>query len=693
MSDKYCILQDDQKDCGVCSLLSIIKYYNGNVSKEYLRELTKTTNSGVNAINILRTARELGFEAYGLKGKIKNLKKELLPVIAHISIDKKYNHFVVIYKIDLKKDKILVMDPARGYIFFSFSNFMNLTTNYYIVLKPKQSIPKIIINNNFFDDVINILSKYKIIGIIILFLSLFYTLLNIFNSYNFKLLFNELNMISSNNIFTIFVILFSLIIIKYIVNLFRQFLLNNLSFFLDNHLVNKIYHHIINLPYLYFKNHTNGDLLTRINDLGNLKDLLSNFIIGVFVDLILAIAIFIVMINLNFSLSLIIIIILFLYVNITVLGNKLLKNNIRENYQESSSVNNYLVETLASFETIKNLSLQKYICKRFYNKYTNFNNNKKEIIKKMSYLNFFKNSILTVGNLLILYQGALIIKEGNFSINSLITFITLSNYLIEPIKNILDLSLLYQNTKESVKRVKEIYNIPQEKILYNENTNIRYLQGRIDISNVSYSYNGVDYVLNNLSLEIKEGNKVLVCSESGSGKSTLIKLLIKYLDNNYTGNITIDGFDLKKIDIYSLRNNICYISQNEYLYTDTVYENITLGRKIPYKKFLELAKNLYIDEIVSKSSLGFNYLIENNGENISGGEKGRILIARSLIGYSNIYIYDETFSSLDINKERNILKYLFSIYKDKTFIIVSHRKSNMDLFNQIIEFGGERKNG
>ena len=124
MSDKYCVLQDDSKDCGVCSLLSIIKYYHGNVSKEYLRELTKTTKDGVSALNILLASRELGFEAYGIKGKLKDLHKEILPVIAHVIVNKKYPHFVVVYKIDYKKDQILVMDPAIGYSTYTFSNFL-----------------------------------------------------------------------------------------------------------------------------------------------------------------------------------------------------------------------------------------------------------------------------------------------------------------------------------------------------------------------------------------------------------------------------------------------------------------------------------------------------------------------------------------------------------------------------------------
>ena len=181
--------------------------------------------------------------------------------------------------------------------------------------------------------------------------------------------------------------------------------------------------------------------------------------------------------------------------------------------------------------------------------------------------------------------------------------------------------------------------------------------------------------------------KYIILGQPRSGKSTLVKLLIKYLDNNYNGEIIVGGYDLKKIDIFSLRNNICYVSQNEYLYTDSVYENITLGRKIKYKNFLDITSNLFIDEIVKNSTLGFNYLIENNGENISGGERKRIIIARSLLQQANIYIYDESFSEIDVERERKILKYLFNKYSNKTFIIISHRFSNEELFNKKIRVG------
>ena len=679
MSDKYCVLQDDAKDCGVCSLLSIIKYYDGNVSREYLRELTNTTSDGVSALNLLKSSRELGFESYGIKGKLSDLNNQILPAIAHVIIDKKFPHFVVVYYINFKKNQVLIMDPAHGFLTYSINDFINISTNYYLVMKPKRKIVYLPNNNNYIDKIKNIVVNYKLVLINVVFTSLFYMIFCIIESYQFKLFYEE------SDIQIILFLLIIFILIRYFLSYLRNSLINMFNIKLDKTLIKDAFYHIINLPYLYYRNHTNGDLLTRINDLGNIKSLFSNLFVSIFVDLLLAIIVLVFMIKISLTLSLIIFVSLILYGLVVLIDEKKLKKLIYKNYKEVAIVNNYLVETLTSFETIKNNSLQKYVYKIFSQKYNSYSDNSLLLLKCINIESFFKSIFISIGNLLVVYLGIKMIENNSIKLSSLISFISLSNYLEEPIKNILNLHVEYQNVKESIKRIREIYQIPKEKFT---NNGIDYLTGSINILNLSYSYNGFYNIISNTSFSIEEGEKVLLSGPSGCGKSTLIKLLIKYLDNNYKGNITIGGYDLKDIDIFSLRNNICFISQNEYLYTDSVYENITLGKRVKYSEFLNIAKNTYVDEIVHNSVLGFNYVIENNGENISGGERARIIIARALFKKASIYIFDETFNEIDINKERKILEYIFKIYPSKTIIIISHRLSNKDLFDKTIIMKG-----
>ena len=684
MSDKYCVLQDDTKDCGVSCLLSIIKYYGGYVPKEYLKELTKTNKNGVNALNLVRAARKIGFDSYGIKGRLKDIKQEYLPIIAHVLIEKKYQHFAVIYKIDKKNNRLLIMDPSKGYNYLSLKDFINVSTNYYILLKVKQLIPKLEENKNIISLIMVFLKKYQVVLYSIILISFFYTFFNIITSYNFQLLFNSLNINHDLKIISLFLIF--IIIFKTFLNYFRGNLINYVNYLLDNTLVKEAFYHIINLPYLYYKNHTNGDLMTRINDLGNIKEMISGLIVSLFVDVSLAVTIIFFMFSIDKVLSVITIISLTIYIIITVISNKVLQKGIKDSLFLTSGVNNYIVESLSSFETIKNLSIQKHIFNNFSEKYHNLNLINMQLIRKMNKENIFKNLVLSISNFLVIYYGILSIQNNSLTVVSLVTYLTLLNYLVEPIKNILDMQLNYLSCKESIRRIKEVFKIPEEKLTLTDKT-LKDISGQIDIMHLSYSYDGTNEVIKDVSLCIMKGEKVLIYGDSGCGKSTLMQILTRYLSNEYQGDITIGGYDLKDLDLYTLRNSICYVSQNEYLYTDSIYNNVTLGRKIKYKDFLNMAKNLLLDNIIKNTSSSYNYLIENNGENISGGEKERIIIARCLLKKANIYIFDESFSALDIEMERKILNYIFMLHQDKTIIVISHRKSNCDLYNQKIRAG------
>lgn len=679
MSDKYCVLQDDTKDCGVCSLLSIIRYYKGNASKEYLRELTNTTSEGVSALNLLKSLRELGFESYGIKSTLSDLNNKVLPVIAHVVMDKKYPHFVVVYNIDFNKKQVLIMDPACGFNIYKIDDFNKISTNYFLIMKPKKRIPNLVNNNDFMVKVKNLVIEYKSVFMTIILISVIYMIFSILESYQFKLLYED------SDISIVFTSLIIFVLIKCSVFYLRSNLINIFNTVLDKTLIKDAFYHIINLPYLYYRNHTNGDLLTRINDLANIKELLSKMFVCMIVDLTLALVVLVFMFKISFVLSIITITSLLLYGLVVLFNERGLKKLIRNNYKEAAIVNNYLVESLTSFETIKNFSLQKYVYKRFVQKYSMYRDNCLYLVKRIAVENYFKSFFLSIGNLLVIYFGIKMLND-TLLLSSFISYISLSNYLIEPIKNAFDLHVEYQNVKESINRIKEVYNIPCEKLI-NDKCSIDYLTGSISVINVSYSYNGIDKVINNVSFDVEEGEKVLISGLSGCGKSTLVKLLIKYLDNNYEGEIAIGGYDLKHIDVLSLRKNICYVSQNEYLYTDSVYENITLGKKIKYSELLDVCKNLFVNEIVSNSSIGYNYVIENNGENISGGEKARIIIARAILQKANIYIFDESFNEVNISMERKMLEYIFGLYPTKTFLVISHRFSNEDLFDKKIIIG------
>ena len=683
MRDKIIVMQDDLKDCGVSCLLSIIRYYDGDATKEYLREITKTTKDGVSAYYLIQASREIGFDSYGVSGDIKNINSSNLPVIAHIIINKSYQHFVVIYKIDLKKKIIVIMDPNYGFRKISLSEWQEISTNNYIFLKPKKVIPKLVNKKSLLEIIKPFIIKYQYVLLIIILLSIIYTIINIISSYSFKLLLDEINIESIDNIKKVFYILIGIIFVKKLTSFFRNNLINYLNHQLDKTLFNDIYCHIINLPYLYYKNRTTGDIVTRINDLSNVKDLISHLFITILIDAMLLIFVLIILFKISILLTLVAIVTMFLYFLVMLMFSHIIYQKIRTSYQQASIVNSHVIESISMVDTIKSLSLQNNVCYDLEKKYLKLNENNESLGKVVNCETFFKNLIFYLGNLLIIYLGILEIKENNLTITLLITYINLLNYFTDPIKNIIDLSLVYKNAKESLRRVLELYQVPKENISYEKKYHLDKLNGNISIKNVSYSYNGINKIIDNVSLEIKSHEKVLIYGDSGSGKSTLMKLLVKYYDG-YRGVIELDGYNLQTFNLFDIRNKICYVSQKENLFTDSIYNNIVLNRNISYDTFLDICKLTFVNELVESKSLNYNYLLEENGFNLSGGERQKIILARTLLQQADIYIFDEALNAIDIKKERLILKNIFNLLKDKTVIVVSHRFNNNDLFDKKI---------
>lgn len=162
---------------------------------------------------------------------------------------------------------------------------------------------------------------------------------------------------------------------------------------------------------------------------------------------------------------------------------------------------------------------------------------------------------------------------------------------------------------------------------------------------------------------------------------------MKYININ-NGYVSIEGKDINKYNLSDLRNNICHVSQNEIVFTDSIYNNVILDEE-NFQKYNEISNLCLLKEVYKNNILAYDMLLEEDGFNISGGERQRIILARALYQNKNIYILDESLSEVDIHKEREILKNIFNNYKDKTFIVISHRFDNNDLFDRKIEI----KNG
>lgn len=359
------------------------------------------------------------------------------------------------------------------------------------------------------------------------------------------------------------------------------------------------------------------------------------------------------------------------------------KSRIRKIQEKYSLVNSHLIESINGYETIKSLSLQNIFQNKLENKYSDYLNENYRINNHYNLQQLFKNLINEIGILIILFVGYLNVLDGKLSFGELITYNSLLIYFLGPIKNILELEPLIKYANSSYKRVNELLDIKREILTIDNKYTGTKIKGDIVFKNFDYILNDKTTILKDINLNIKQGEKVIIVGMSGCGKSTLLKSILRYskVERN---KIFINNKDINDYNLKELRNNIVYVSQNEMLFTDSIINNIRIKKNIDFDNFLKLANLLEIDKICNKRYLGYDTLLEENGFNISGGERNRIILSRALTIDSNICLFDEALNELDVNMERRILKKFFEISKNKTVIVVSHRLLNIDLFDKII---------
>ena len=666
------VLQTDLRDCGVSCLMSILNFYGGFARREYLREITKTTRDGVSVYSLVSCAPMLGFEGIAVRGRVENIKNKL-PVIAHVVEEKGICHFVVVYEIS--NNKIKVMDPSFGFKTYTISEWNKLTTNIYVIYKPKNNILKQESDKTFLKTIFPILNKYKLAFITIICFSLIYIVSSLIISYGFKYLID----FNISKIKYLLILLILILVLKELTNLFRNYLINYLNHVLDNTLIKEVYNHIIKLPYLYFKNRTKGDIITKILDIFKIRDLISKLFISLTLDFLFIIFILICIFNINYKIGLLIIIMTIIYIIINLVYNNVITNKIKILKDREVIVNNHLIESISSIDTIKGLNIENMLNDKLSLKYGNLQDISFSLNKNIFNENFFKELIKGLCILIIIYM----MSKQKINISLIFIIYSLLMYYFEPINNLCSLHMDYKDANISFKRIRELLNIECENFNMDKKTIHKRLEGNIEIKNLEYSYNGIDDILKCNNLEIKSNNKVLLYGNSGGGKSTLMKLLVRYL-NNYKGSILIDGRDLLTYNLLDIRRKITYVSQDEIIYTDSLYNNIVLNNNISYEKFLEIVKLCGVDKIIKNSLLNYDMMLDNNGFSLSGGERERVILARSLVKDSDIYIFDEATSHLDMKSERILLENIFRYFHNKTIIVISHRFNNRDLYQKFV---------
>ena len=679
MNKKYVVKQSGLRDCASCCLLSIIRYNNGNVSKSELEYLIKTNEFGTNAYDMIEGMKTLGFNGMGLKKNFNDLFQieNLFPVIAHVK-NNSYYHYVVIYKINRKKKCFEVMDPACGMINITYNDFKNIYLNTVLTFKKIKNLISLENKKELLYFIIDSFKCHRKNITIVSLLSIIVTFLSLIINYHMKLNVDYvLEYQKFRYIYLILLLFILIVLLKNILSLLRDKLVRNIEFDINNKINYKVVDHIFRLPYKYFHTRPSGELVSRINDLEYLKNFISSLFLNIFVDIFVILLSFIVLVIINLKLSLLVILLCLIYFLIGFIYKMIYKRVILNNQLSSAEYQTCLLESINAYESINNLNKVNDFINKLDYKYYKTSKSIKHFKKVISYETFFKNIVVDSLIILLCSIGILMIKNNEMTLGDLIFFSSVLSFFILPLRNIIDSLVEYVYSFNSYNRINDFLLVSKNVC---KNTK-ECINGDIEVCNLSYEID--KKVIDNFNLKIKKKDKVFLIGKSGSGKSTLLKIIKRYI-NDYKGEIYFDDCNLKDIDVGVINNSILYISQNECLFTGTIKENILIDRKISNKNYKKINKITLVDKIIDKKHFRDAELIEENGFNISGGEKQKIILARALHEKFNYLIMDEALSEVDEKDEKQIIENILEEFKDKTIIYVSHKTSVAHLFERVI---------
>lgn len=677
------VRQDDNYDCGLACLLMIARYYNCNVSKDYLERISFSTQDGTSMYGLMVAASSLGFNCYGKKGDVDDLKNERTPFIAHIRINEAKNlyHYVVVNNISNKK--ITIKDPSIGTKTMTKDEFSKIATGNYLFIRKTASIKKFVRKKVIKDEFFRLVSKNRFSLVLIIISVIISILLELLNMFSLKIILNNAILVESiSNLATLLIVFAYLLLLKsifsYIVNLHVLKLSKKFNYQLKLNLIK----HLLSLPNLYYQTKKKGIIVSLFTDVDTLSNyLFSSFVIFINSFLIL-IFIYIFFISLSFMLTLIllgssIILYLFIYWQKNISSNLIFKY-----YQAKDNYDSNLQQIIINNERIKGLHLEDLMFKKI-RKVTDYLESESYAVTKYgdvikNILNFLEGGVY----LLVLgVSGISLIMTTKMTIT---TFLLLESLIFIALKNVESLVLIilkYVNCKKIRERLNDIFNYQKEVLLPFSNYEYVTKNLSITIRNLSFRY-ADNLILDDINIKIKPKDKVFIYGKSGSGKSTLVKLLGRFLPVSY-GHIKLGNIDLTHYNLDDLRNIITYISSKDMISNANIKDNIYLKRK-PRINQNTLLNVTGVKQLLKDKNYTLDTMLMENGENISMGERSRISLAQALFKASEIYILDECLSNVDVGLEKEILEKILNYYQDKIIIYISHRLTNKNLFNRVL---------
>lgn len=470
-------------------------------------------------------------------------------------------------------------------------------------------------------------------------------------------------------------LMLGLVAVEFISNYFIATVGHNMGAKMETDMRSEIFNHYQKLSFSFYDNQKVGQLMSRVtNDLFDISELFHHGPEDVVISIIKFVGTFLILLGIHSGLALAAVAVLpFMLIFAYVCNGKLHRAFLR-NRVKIAEINAQLEDSLSGVRVVKSFGNEEIEKNKFEDGNKAFLNSKRKSYHVMGAYNSGMGAFTTIINIVVIVAGAFFLTQGTLAVEDLIVFMMYIGNFTDPIKRLVSFTEQFQNGASGYRRFCEIINVEPDIVDAKDAKDAGVLKGRIEFQDVAFHYTDTNVnVLQDLNLTIREGEYVALVGSSGAGKTTMCSLIPRFYDVS-AGRIAIDGRDIRKMTLQSLRRNIGIVQQDVYLFAGTVRDNIRYGKPdASDEEIIEAAKNANAHEFIMQLPDGYDTDIGQRGVKLSGGQKQRLSLARVFLKNPPILIFDEATSALDNESEKVVQESLEHLAKNRTTLVIAHR--------------------
>lgn len=692
------VLQNDENDCGAAALATVLKIYKKNVPLYEVKQKVIHDNAGSSILELSNGAKEFGIEPTELTGTHEDLTEAInsgqvkFPFIAHVVKEDEQYHFIVILK--QGKTNFSAFDPSYGHKRMDVDHFLKVWTGNLITFEKQRTFKKEYSRRYLFKSLI-LLKGYKKNIYISLFLTFFVTLCSIISAKFYQVIIdthimgrNQTNdlfgILNINNMKYLLLSFVALMLIQNLLTMLIEVVLTKTGEKLEGKLSDVFYRKLFSLPISFYQTRRTGDFITRLQDIETIVSYLSVTTLKFTTSIIMGIIGFVILSNIQLQLFLLVVFGLVSHITVSLFVIPKISKITKFLIEKRALLYSRYKENIDTIESIKVIQQENFFVNKIIQTSKEFIDLKKENSLVITFFSFIINNIENITGGLILYFGILFVIDNKITLGGFLSFQSLMSFFTSPIKELINIQretqeylISYERVEEFLEEDSENYGEMPEKLPQNND---------IQFSNVTFSYNQRDYIINKFTKNIKEGSKIYIEGKNGSGKSTLTKLLTKIIIPN-DGKIYLGNQDYETLPVNFVREKITYSTQDNYIFKGTLKENLFIDTTNDRQQKIihSLVSDGILDNILSNFQNGWETLINEKGTNLSEGQKQIIGICRLLIIGSPIMIFDETISKIDNHTQEKLIDFIFDHFSKHTCIFIDHSAKMKERCTEVIK--------